>query len=203
MPNPVAARLWRSRSGSAAGGSRSGRRPRPGGGARGGRRRTNPAFPLSPAGKSCLDRSISAITIRVPLTQYRQDLIPPVQCLRQPAEMLIDISDVENRAARLEPAKMLHIIPATRRQPRIIEPRGIKTHQGSLFDRAAGANSQSNAGDVGMEQSKNDQSRRTDTVPIQAIVRLSEGYRDSMSRTASWPSISMHELSLSTTSLCS
>jgi len=34
-----------------------------------------------------------------------------------------------------------------------------------------------------MEQSKNDQSRRTDTVPIQAIVRLSEGYRESMSRT--------------------
>ena len=34
-----------------------------------------------------------------------------------------------------------------------------------------------------MEQPKNNQSRRTDTVPIQAIVRLSEGYRDSMSRT--------------------
>ena len=34
-----------------------------------------------------------------------------------------------------------------------------------------------------MKQSKNNQSRRTDTVPIQAIVRLSEGYRESMSRT--------------------
>lgn len=33
-----------------------------------------------------------------------------------------------------------------------------------------------------MEQSKNDQSRRTDTVLIQAIVRLSEGYRESMTR---------------------
>ena len=36
---------------------------------------------------------------------------------------------------------------------------------------------------LGMEQSKNNQSRRTDTVPIQAIVHLSEGYRASMSRT--------------------
>jgi len=54
---------------------------------------------LWPAGKSCLDRSISAITITAPLMQYRQDLIPPVQCFRQPAEMLIDISDVKNRAA--------------------------------------------------------------------------------------------------------
>jgi len=89
--------------------ARSGRRPRPGGGVRGGRGRTNPAFPLWPAGKSCLDRSISAITIRAPLTQYRQDFIPPVQCLRQPAEMLIDISDVENRAARLEHAKMVAV----------------------------------------------------------------------------------------------
>ena len=34
-----------------------------------------------------------------------------------------------------------------------------------------------------MEQSKNDQNRRTDTVLIQAIVRLSEGYRESMTRT--------------------
>jgi two-component system cell cycle response regulator CtrA len=34
-----------------------------------------------------------------------------------------------------------------------------------------------------MERSKNNQSRRTDTVPIQTIVRLSEGYRKSMSRT--------------------
>ena len=34
-----------------------------------------------------------------------------------------------------------------------------------------------------MEQSKHDQSRRTHTVLIQAIVRLSEGYRESMTRT--------------------
>ena len=39
-------------------------------------------------------------------------------------------------------------------RPTIIEPRGIKTHQGSLFDRAAGANFQFEAGGVGMEQSK-------------------------------------------------
>jgi DNA-binding winged helix-turn-helix (wHTH) protein len=77
----------------------------------------------------------------------------------------------------------LHIIPATRRRPTIIEPRGIKTHQGSLSDRAAGANFQSDTNGLGMERSKNNQSRRTDTVPIQTIVRLSEGYRESMSRT--------------------
>ena len=50
-------------------------------------------LPLRPEGKSYLDRSFnSAIKISAALPQHRQDLIPPGQCLCQPAEMLIDLS---------------------------------------------------------------------------------------------------------------
>jgi len=49
-------------------------------------------FPLIPEGKSYLDRSFnSAIKISAALPQHRQNLIPPGQCLCQPAEMLIDL----------------------------------------------------------------------------------------------------------------
>ena len=84
------------------------------------------------------------------------------------------------RSARLYRLTSSRPLVAGRRLSSLLE---IKTHQGSLSDRAAGANFQSDTDGVGMEQSKNNQSCRTDTVPIQAIVRLSEGYRESMSRT--------------------